>query len=260
MPIHNFLRRDCRAPLRDADLVVQVSEINGRGDRVVRRGPTGIALGHSGLAREKTDHGLGEDVVVYHLVDFIEKERWGCGTGSHESPLGVDDTAPPTVLCVDVAGTVPIEQPQRDIIVDIALKFWSRRPSRLARRNSCYWLGDPNPSAHPNRPGGEDAYSFSCSTFVHYCYVSAGIPIVDIDSLPFITDEERLQFAAMGLPMQQGPFRRLTSANLISAFEAPNHPVSMGTWRTDEQVFEELLTVPSAATEESEPLALHAIA
>jgi hypothetical protein len=237
--ISNFIS-GVRAELRLADAVFQVSIKTGN-DRVVR------PFGHAGLvAVAKSLHGLEEEVVVYHMSSFVEKDRWADGVSE-------DMSASPRLIkcCVDVAGSLQsIEDAQRDDIIRTALGFFATRPSKLAERpHSCFWLGPADASGHPLHPSAENAYAFSCATYVHHCYERAGKALVQTADLPFIEDDERRTFEEQRLPIFAGPFRRLGCGHLICAFEAdpkiPFKPES-GDWRPckDAVLFARLLSFP----------------
>jgi hypothetical protein len=207
MPLHNFLRVGTRAPLQTADVVFQITEITPSGHEPRR-------VGHAGLvAAPKIEHGLGEEVVVYHMADLIRRDRWDDGL--------------PRGSRADVAGTTAsLEEGDRRRIVDQALRFFQRRPSMLdqTHRARCYWVGKPDPERHPLHPSAQDAYAFSCATFVHHCYSAVDAPLVPQDELPLLRPEERQLFedAGWGAHVAPDPVRRLSCSHMICAFEA--HP------------------------------------
>lgn len=219
MPVHNFLRPGTRAPLRRADMVFQITVIEDREGKYHRR-----PVGHAGLvAKPMPDHSLGKEVVVYHMGTQVEKHRWADGI-PHDAPAAGDPEEIQMIdNRVDVAGTAAsIEDASRWTIINQAVSIFQHRPSKLEpkEKNCCYWIGAPIIGTHPLHPNAQNAYAFSCATFVHHCYDQAGKPLVQLTDVPTLKPHERHMFEGWGYFVPPDPVRRLSCSHLICAFEA----------------------------------------
>jgi len=266
MAIRNFLRSGTREPLLIADVVFWIAKID-EGRAILK--PL-LHQGHAGLvAMAKPEgHSLGEDVVVYHMTsERIEKHRWGDGRTGDTS--GEPHRVPPSR--VDIGGTTTfLDENARDHVIHIAARFYARLPSKLSNPpgDTCYWLGDPSPFAHPQHPGAEGAYAFSCTTFVHHCYSEAALTLINLEDIPGAPlGSDRQWFENHGFPVQKDPLRRLRCGYLIGAFEAEQFPFQPNTWDyyLDELVFARIFAnfpgevVPYPAPEGSDPLSLRGV-
>jgi hypothetical protein len=184
-------------------------------------------MGHAGLvARAKSNgHSLSEEVVVFHFNQFVEKDRWGDGTGeelgSSDDPAGIRLVR----LRVDIGGSrSSLEEGVRRNIIDTALRYWATKPTKLnvntRGQASCYWLGPAHATSHPLHPSAENAYAFSCTTFVHHCYQENNLTLVPLSELPPIKQADRDLFARWSLATEPGTFPRLCCGHLIAAFDA----------------------------------------
>src|SRR5208282_4115688 len=84
-------------------------------------------------------------------------------------------------------------------------------------------------------------YAFSCASFAHYCYSQIVGPLVDLESLPFVTDDERQDLESILPPayIQEGPFRRLYPSYLIHALSQETIPFRPVGWNSckDHSIF-----------------------
>ena len=92
-------------------------------------------------------------------------------------------------------------------------------------------MGDPHPDCHPRFPDEDNAYGFSCSSFVHQCYIEIGHLLVDLDSMPLATAREIEELGRWFRDnVQRTPFRRLYAGYLIGAFCTDSYPFRPDDW------------------------------
>lgn len=214
MPIHNLLRSGTFATIQRGDLVFQITNPD--------RG-TARRAGHAGIvAQGKANHSLGEEVLVFHMGERIEKHRWT--NGSERDHPDQNSPVPKIDNRADIVGSVSfLEEADRRAIVQCASELCQRAPSKMRGADDCcYWIGEPNADIHPLQPKAEGAYAFSCTTFAHYCYAKVDVLLVALDEVPFLTPRDREMFERWGYGsfVAPDPVRRLSCGHLICAFEA----------------------------------------
>ncbi len=181
-------------------------------------------LAHVGIAEGTIeDFSMGQSAIVIHMGSFIEVGAWSGGKEKSD-------------LRIEVSGsTTEIDDLTRDDIVDRAMcRYSAAAPSIFRQRgiNSCYWMGDHSIDSHPSFPSVEGTYAFSCATFVHKCYSEVVGPVVDLESMPLLSDEERRKLEEVLPPqfIQQTPFRRLYPSYLIHALCQSRFPFRPDDW------------------------------
>ena len=176
MPLVVFLAPGSTGDVRRGDMVFQIAKPIGDKWR-----PKYLA--HTGIAEQAVeDYKLHQPATVIHMGYRIMNEVWTGGDGGDVSRI-------------DVCGTrVDLDDLTRDDIIDQARLYYEIDPSVFEGENvhNCYWMGDPLPNSHPLYPFSRSVYGFSCSSFAHYCYMKAGVPVLDTAAMPVITDSERL--------------------------------------------------------------------
>lgn len=234
MPCTVFLPPGQTGKVLRGDMVFQIASFDGG-----RWSPRWLA--HVGIAVSTIDDFyIGQAALIIHMGSYIEKTVWTGGLNPDE-------------LRVEVSGSIAgIDDLTRDDIVDRALSTYSFSSPSIFRSKgiaNCYWMGDPDPNAHPLYPNVQGLHAFSCATYAHFCYSEVVGPIVDIDKIPFVTGDERRELEEL-LPrqykIQSSRFKRLYPSYLIHALSQNDIPFSTDDWNSckDHSVFipSELLT------------------
>ncbi len=220
MPLFNFL--ECFAsprvreiqPLKKGDMVFHVTmEPFSSG---VRRWVINQFC-HTGLvATDVADYQLGDQVLVYHMgVKRICRDYW------HDSVNGSR---------VDLVGVVKsLDRATRTELISKALGYYGKTPKPL--RRSCYWMGEGQPDCHPRFPDEDEAYGFSCATFVHQCYQDVDVLLVDLEAMPLTTREEVDELVALFKEsVSTRPFKRLFPGYLMGATKEDQQPFAPDDW------------------------------
>ena len=220
MPLFNFLelfaspsvRRE--QPLQKGDMVFHVSiEPFSTGIRrwVIKQ------FCHTGLlATNIADYQLGDKALVYHMgARRICKDQW------HDSVNGSR---------IDLVGVAKsLDRATRTELISKALGYYGKKPKPLTR--SCYWMGEGQPDCHPRFPDEDEAYGFSCATFVHQCYQDIDILLVDPETIPLTSQEEINELVAVfGKSASTKPFKRLYPGDLMGAAKEDQQPLASNDW------------------------------
>ncbi len=216
MPLVVFLVPGSAGDVRRGDMVFQIADPVGDKWKARR-------FAHTGIVEESLEnYHLHQPATVIHMGNLITNEIWTGGDGRNESRI-------------DVCGTRnDLDDLTRDDVIDQARVYYEIDPSVFEGENveKCYWMGDPLPNSHPLYPFSRSVYGFSCSSFAHYCYEKAGVPILDTTTMPVITDAERLDIEGiLGKHLVQAtPFSRLYPSYLMNAFQADSYPFAPNDW------------------------------
>lgn len=223
MPLFNFLELYASPcvrkvqPLQRGDIVFHVS-MEPYATAGIRRWVV-TQFCHTGLlATNVADYQLGDKAMVYHMGERICKDDW------HDSVNGSR---------IDLVGVVKsLDRTTRTELISKVLGYYGKKPKPLYR--SCYWMGEVQSDCHPRFPDEDEAYGFSCATFVHQCYQDVGVLLVDPDTMPLTTQEELNELVAIfGKSASTKPFKRLFPSYLMGASkeDQPFTPDNWEAWK-----------------------------
>ena len=216
MPLVVYLVPGQTGVVRRGDMVFHIAEPEGE-----KWKPRWLA--HTGIAeRTVEDFYLHQAALVIHMGGFVSRDVWSGWDDENESRI-------------DACGTHPdLDDLTRDDIIDQARVYYEIDPSIFQRENvrACYWMGEPLTSGHPLFPNRQSAYAFTCSSFAHYCYSKVVGPLLNISTMPTITDVERVDLEGVMNKdwIQPTPFRRLYPSYLMNAFQQDSYPFSPDDW------------------------------
>jgi hypothetical protein len=216
MPLVVYLVPGQTGVVRRGDMVFHIAEPEGE-----KWKPRWLA--HTGIAeRTVEEFYLHQAALVIHMGGFVSRDVWSGGDDENESRI-------------DACGMHPdLDDLTRDDIIDHARVYYEIDPSIFQRENvrACYWMGEPLTSGHPLFPNRQSAYAFTCSSFAHYCYSKVVGPLLNISTMPIITDVERVDLEGVMNKdwIQPTPFRRLYPSYLMNAFQQDSYPFSPDDW------------------------------